>query len=384
MCVCAGCGSREAPAEPERHDDVTEATSSARPADNMVRIAPDMLRDLKITTLAVEAHEGGDEASMLGELRVDAERYAEVTSPITAQVLRLHVGANARVREGEALAELRSVELGRARAEHMRAQARVDLARQALDRKRTLASERIVAQREVQEAEMEVTAAQAEVRAALAGLRALGAPLDAAGDDPSAFILRAPLAGTVIERTAAVGQQADPSVPLFRIAGLERLWLVVQAFERDAARVRPGAAARITFAALPGRPFTSQVAQVGSQVEADSRTVPIRIMLANRDGVLRPGMSASASIRLGGQGTTIVAVPAAAVQRLQEDWVVFIPRDQGTFEMRAVGRGRDMGGEVEILSGLKVGETVVVEGAFLLKAEAEKARGTGEAHEHGG
>ena len=77
-----------------------------------------------------------------------------------------------------------------------------------------------------------------------------------------------------------------------------------------------------------------------------------------------------------------LAVPAAALQRVEENWVVFIPREEGTFEIRTVGRGRDLGGEVEILSGLKGGETVVVEGAFLLKAEAEKARSEGEQHEH--
>jgi cobalt-zinc-cadmium efflux system membrane fusion protein len=68
------------------------------------------------------------------------------------------------------------------------------------------------------------------------------------------------------------------------------------------------------------------------------------------------------------------------VQRVGENWTVFIPKASGTFEMRKVGRGRDLGSEVEIASGLTGSETVVVEGAFLLKAEAEKASG-GE-HEH--
>jgi membrane fusion protein, heavy metal efflux system len=66
------------------------------------------------------------------------------------------------------------------------------------------------------------------------------------------------------------------------------------------------------------------------------------------------------------------------MQRFADRWVVFIPQGEDSFEMRPVGRGRDLGGEVEILSGLKQGETVVVEGGFLLKAQAERTRGGGE------
>jgi cobalt-zinc-cadmium efflux system membrane fusion protein len=93
-------------------------------------------------------------------------------------------------------------------------------------------------------------------------------------------------------------------------------------------------------------------------------------------------MSASAWVPLGDAAETIVAVPAAALQRSQEGWSVFVPRSPSEFEVRAVGRGRDLGGEVEVVSGLAPGELVVVEGAFLLKAEREKARGAGAHHEH--
>ncbi len=373
-----GCRSREKTVEFEP----VEERGPEAAGDDLLRIAPDMLRDLKVTTLIVQAHRGAEEASMLGELRVDGNRHAQVAPPIAAQVVAIHASLNARVSRGEVLVELRSVELGRARAEHLSAEARVELARQTLDRKRALALERIVARREVEEAEASLQAAEAERRAASASLASLGAPPESAGEDPSRFELRSPIPGVVIERTAVVGQQADPSKPLFEIAGLESLWLVVQAFERDAAQVREGAPARITFPALPGRTFEGRVDQVGLQVDAESRTVPIRLTLPNPEGLLRPGMSATGAIDLGGVGADIVAVHAASLQRLEEQWVVFLPRGEGAFEIRTVGRGRDLGGEVEIVSGVAPGETVVVEGAFLLKAEADKARGAGEAHEH--
>jgi cobalt-zinc-cadmium efflux system membrane fusion protein len=374
----SGCRSQEKTVEQEP----IEERSPEAAGDDLLRIAPDMLRDLKVTTLIVEAHRGAEEASMLGELRVNANRHAEVAPPITAQVVAIRANQNARVSRGEVLVELRSVELGRARAAHLSAEARVELARQTLDRKRALALERIAARREVEEAEAGLKAAEAELRAVSASLSSLGAPPEPPGEDPSRFELRSPIAGVVLERAAVVGQQADPSEPLFEIAGLESVWLVVQAFERDAARVREGASARITFPALPGRVFEGRVDQIGLQVDAESRTVPIRLTLPNPEGHFRPGMSATASIDLGGGAARIVAVPAASLQRLEDHWVVFLPREEGAFEIRTVGRGRDLGGEVEIVSGLAPGETVVVEGAFLLKAEADKARGAREAHEH--
>jgi cobalt-zinc-cadmium efflux system membrane fusion protein len=93
-------------------------------------------------------------------------------------------------------------------------------------------------------------------------------------------------------------------------------------------------------------------------------------------------MSASAWVPIGKFDEKVIAVPTAALQRIGNDWIVFIPRDASSFEVRIVGRGRDLGGEVEILSGLEARERVVVEGAFLLKAEAEKRRGEGREHAH--
>jgi cobalt-zinc-cadmium efflux system membrane fusion protein len=85
---------------------------------------------------------------------------------------------------------------------------------------------------------------------------------------------------------------------------------------------------------------------------------------------------------LGHAEATLLAVPAAALQRVRERWCVFVPKDERTFEIRPVGRGRDLGGEVEIVSGLHAGETIVVDGAFLLKAETERGAGEGEHEEH--
>jgi cobalt-zinc-cadmium efflux system membrane fusion protein len=346
-----------------------------------VRIDPEMLRDLRVTTAVAESRPGAEGTPVLGELRVNEDAYAEVGSPVPARVVRLLAAPGQVVRRGQILAELQSLELGKSRGEYGEALARVELARKALERKRSLAQERIAPQREVQEAEAELKTAEAGLQAARSALQALGAPA-AAGNDGSRFALRAPVSGTVIDRNIMRGQVTEPAQTLFKVGDLSVLWLTAHASERDAVRVRPGSQARVAIPALPGMSLTGRVAVVGSQVEVSSRTIPVRIEINNRAGVLRPGMSATVWLPVGGEGTPVIAVPVAALQRLDEKWSVFIPRAEGVFEVRNVGRGRDLGGEVEILSGLAAGETVVVEGAFLLKAEAEKARGEGEQHAH--
>jgi cobalt-zinc-cadmium efflux system membrane fusion protein len=369
----------EAPAEPSDDHDAEHHASGPPDADRVVRIDPEMLRDLRITTAAVETRSGAESASVPGELRVVESEYAEVGSPVPARAIRVAVTAGQQVRRGQLLAEMQSLELGKTRGEYSEARARVELARQALERKRGLAQERIAPVREVQEAEAELRSAEATLASARASLQAMGA--SAAGEGGASLQLRAPLSGTIIERNLAQGQVVEPAHTLFRIGSLSKLWLVAHAPERDAVRVPAGATARVAIPALPGQALSARVLLVGSQVEMSSRTIPVRLELPNPGGALRPGMSATVWLPVG-EGAPVLAVPAAALQRLGDKWCVFVPQTKGAFEARVVGRGRDLGGEAEILSGLEAGETIVVEGAFLLKAEAEKARGEGGGHDH--
>jgi cobalt-zinc-cadmium efflux system membrane fusion protein len=377
--AAARCGRTEAPKQPPAHSKPSSSSEQKR-ADNLVQVSEEMLRDLRITTSKVEQHRGGEAASLLGELGVNQNSYAEVSTPLAARVVSLRAVEGQMVRAGEPLATLESGDLAKARGDLATATARRDLALRALERKRGLNEERIVPTREVQEAENELVGAEAQVRAARAALQSVGAPDQAAeGTSASTLVLRAPVTGAVLERSIALGQTADPSKALFRIGDLSTLWLTVHAFERDAVRVEKGVPARITFAALPGRTFEGKVALIGQSVDPDSRTVDVRIDLPNRERLLRPGMSATAWLPIGEQGT-LLAVPAAAVQRVRDRWCVFIPKDNRTFEIRTIGRGRDIAGEVELLSGVRAGEPIVVDGAFLLKAETERVAGE---EEHG-
>jgi len=381
LILAAGAGCAGESTSPAMRESTAAPLETHAEEENAIHLSDDMVRDLRLSTSRVEERVGAQEVEALGELSADGNRYAEVGPPAGGQIVRLLGEADAVVRPGDPLAELRSGDLGRARADMLVATARRDLARQTLERKRGLAGERIVALREVQEADAALQAAEAETRAAAAVLEAFGVGGDPAGTSGPLFLLRAPIAGRIVERRAVLGQYAEPSAVLFTIADLTRMWMVAHVFERDAVNVRVGTTAHVTLAALPGQEFDGRIALVGRQVEAGSRTLPVRIDLANADGRLRPGMSAGARIPMTGPAQTILAVPVAALQRVGERWLAFVPNGQNEYEMRPVGRGRDLGNEVEVVSGLRAGETVVVEGAFLLKAEAEKRSG-GAAHEH--
>jgi membrane fusion protein, heavy metal efflux system len=381
--ILAGCSKSGKP-EADASAAAPVKKEAKRADTSVLHIEPTMLRDLRITTAVVEQRSGGESTAILGELRPNENAYAEVGAPISSRVVSINVAPGQAVKAGQLLAVLQSSEVGKARSETITAQARLELANKILERKRRLGAERIVAQREIQEAEASVEAADAEMRATKTTLRSLGLSGNDAehlSDSPN-YSLRSPISGTVIERDAVQGQLADPSKPLFRVGNLAHLWLTVHAFERDAVRVKTGGTARVTFTALPGRTFQGKVTVVGREVESNSRTVPVRIEIENRDGLLRPGMSATAWLTIGQDSGTLLAVPAAALQRLQERWIVFILHSDTEYEIRQVGRGRDLGGEVEVVSGLKSGETVVVDGAFLLKAQAERTLGEGEEHEH--
>ena len=381
--TACGRGRETTPAEAPRSASAPEADDAHVDPDE-VKVEEGMLRDLRITTATVESRTGVEDVTLLGELAVDERNYAEVGVPVPARAMRLMAAPGDRVQTGQTLVELQSPELGRLRAEYVSAQARVALAEGALKRKRDLAAEKIVPQREVQEAEADATQAQASLRAARAALTALGVPPSASGDVESSaaatFALRSPISGVVLERNIVQGQMLEPATPAYRIANLATLWLTVHAFERDAVRIARGANARLTFSALPGEQFRGVVSLLGGQVSKESRTIPIRIDVRNERGILRPGMSATAAVPVGASKIPVLTVPVAAVQRVRNEWCVFLPKTSSTFEIRKIGRGRDLGDEVEVLSGLKPGERLVVEGAFLLKSQAEKGEAEHDPH----
>jgi len=132
--------------------------------------------------------------------------------------------------------------------------------------------------------------------------------------------------------------------------------------------VRVGQTATAELAGFPGERFTGRVIAVLPTAQADSRTLTVRIELANRDGRLRPGMFAT--VHLGDTSRSALLVPSEAVIRTGKRTLVMLADGKGRFRPAEVRIGRDTGGQTEILAGLSAGEKVVASGQFLLDSEA--------------
>lgn len=368
---------------PEHHDDHGDEHGEAHAEEGhaeeagTLHVTPDLKRDLRVSTAPATAKAGDERVTVLGEVRVHEDALASVAAPVSARVVRVLVQTGANVEPGAPLVELESADVGRARADLLSARAASLRADAVLARKRGLGE--VTSAAEVETAEAEAAAATADLRAAEAALAALGVGVKLPEPVDGRFSLRSPTGGVVLSREATRGAVVDAEEVLFRVGDLGHLQVEAHAFERDAVRLRVGDHADIELSALPGEAFGASVARIGGEVSVESRTVPVWLELP-QDERLRPGMAATARLGVSATDGTVVAVPAAALQRLSGGWVVFVPAGADEYQIRSVGRGRDLGAEVEILSGLAAGETVVVEGAFLLKAEAEKRAGGGEGH----
>ncbi len=193
--------------------------------------------------------------------------------------------------------------------------------------------------------------------------------------------VRAPISGYVLERKAYASQKIQPDTELYVIADLSRVWVMADVFEYEAGAVRPGQAVTVTPAYQPGRALAGRVSYVQPQVDPTTRTLKVRIELANPAMVLKPEMFTDVEFRV--DSGARLAVPAEAVLDSGRGKTVFVDGGNGWLEPRQVETGQRSGDRVEILKGLKVGERVAVSGQFLIDSESQlKAAAAGARHPH--
>lgn len=373
-----GC-SKEAP--PVEKPPAAPVSKTAKSTHGLVRLDADTLRDLRLTT--TKARRGGSlhDVTAFGELALHEDATHDVVAPAAGIIdppLR-QIGAS--VSKGAPLASLRSPAIGSARALVLDGKAKLAAAEQNLARQRSLLANGLAPKREVEVAVSEVAVAETRHRSAQAALGALGLglriPTDLAAT--ARVSLRAPRAGTILERPVRPGAHVAAGALVYRIVNLENLRLIGHVYEREAVRLRVGSAVRVELPAFPGERFEGLVSVLTGEVDVSSRTVAVRVDVKDPLKRLRPGMAATATFSVtGASAADVVTVPVAAVQRVEGASCVFIPRGDGVFERREIARGREARGDLEVLKGLKEGEEVVVEGAFLLANEA------GRAHDHEG
>ncbi|MFA6125375.1 MAG: efflux RND transporter periplasmic adaptor subunit [Sphingomonas sp.] len=211
------------------------------------------------------------------------------------------------------------------------------------------------------------TGDQALIAAARQRLRLIGIPGGATGGRGTTTI-RSPIGGVITTLDARAGVTLAPGQTLAQVNGLGTVWLNAAVPEVRATDVRVGQPATAELAGFPGERFTGRVIAVLPTAQADSRTLTVRIELANRDGRLRPGMFAT--VHLGDTSRSALLVPSEAVIRTGKRTLVMLADGKGRFRPAEVRIGREASGQTEILAGLVAGEKVVASGQFLLDSEA--------------
>lgn len=316
--------------------------------------------------------------AVTGTITYDANLVTHIGARTDGRVVALRADLGTRVRRGQVLVELESPEVGGLRADEQEARALVRIASENYARERRLEQQGISSRKELLEAERELRRAEASMRSARARLNVYGATHGTGGH----FDLLAPFGGVVVGRDVSLGEMATPADTLLTVADLSRVWIELDVFERDLGRVNLGQPVSVSVTAAPERKFPGRIVYLGDVLDPSRRTVRARVEIPNQNGFLKPGMFANASIDVGAGGPVSAAVPAAAVQEVEGEKVVFIPgASPGQFRPVRVELGEQLdGGRVIIRSGLAPGARVVIGGAFALRSELSKAEIGEDAH----
>lgn len=392
LLVFAGGCSNDGPANTDHHPSEVEAATEERHNENIVELSPEKVSAAGIETTAAAFTALPSLLATTGQVDFNQDRLAHVSPRITGRVHETKARLGQQVRRGEVLAILDSIELGRSKAEYLRAKAREQLARENYEREQALSADRISSEQEMLAARAAHIEAQADLQSAKETLHLYGlSEVEVAKvtyDNPgrSLFPIRAPLSGKVVEKHVTVGELVTPERNLFSLADLGEVWVWIDVYERDLRQVHVDDGVDVRVDAFPDLEFRGTVSYLSDRVDLDTRRVRARIDVKNPEEVLRPGMFAQVELtdpHDAGDGVRVpaLALPESALQRDGEAMVAFVDLGDGRYERRIVQTGRKAAGLVEVSEGLEPGDLVVSTGAFFLKSEFAK-RELGEGHGH--
>jgi cobalt-zinc-cadmium efflux system membrane fusion protein len=327
-------------------------------------IAVDRMSPLRqrLQIAAVQEQEIATQTDAPGSIEAMPEKLVKITPPLAGRITRLQRALGDSVRAGDPLFTLDSAELSAAYADDSKAKSALLQARQELERQKTLFEAEIAARKEYEAAQAAFAQAGSDAQASADKLAQYGAGARGSRRD---YVLRSPIAGTVIAMEGAQGGYwNDINAPVMTVADLSTVWLSANVAERDLAQVAVGQKTRITVDAWPGKAFEGKVAYVGAVLDPETRTVKVRVAIDNRAGTFKPGMFAHAGFA--GASRRALLVPAAAVLQSGPSTRVMVERSPLVFTPRTVEVGASHGEQVEILAGLKAGERIVVKEGVLL------------------
>ncbi len=377
--LLAGCGGK--PKTPENDaaqpkqtepagNGATTSGQEKQGAGKLLTLSAEEIQTAGIKVQKLELQEKAEQITVTATIQANQDRLAHVAPRVPGSIVKVSANLGDKVKTGQALALLDSIELGEARSAYLQAASEAALAGANFERAQRLHADNIIPEKDYLRARAEHEKARAALRAASDKLRMMGVnPEKLTG---SVFPLTAPFAGTIIEKKAVLGELAAPDQSLFTVADLSNLWIESDLFEKDLGKVRVGAQATVTLSAYPGDVFKGRLTYISSTMDKETRTVKARVEVPNTGGRLKPEMFATVAIDTEVSAKALT-VPEGAVLLLQGQPTVFVA-ERGGFEPRAVEVGERAQGYAVLKSGVAAGENVVVGGAYALKARLLKSQ----------
>ena len=369
----SACGKKDGHTEGDQHAGEEKKEEGEHSEGKELTLTTEEAERAGIKVEELRSQALSDRVVVTATIQPDADRLARVAPRIEGRIIAAPAKLGDNVRAGQTLATLDSVEVGEAHAAWVQAQAELKLAEVDFQRAKQLADEEIIARKDFLRAQSDRDKAAVALRASADKLRLLSGSSQAGAGNVSALAVTAPFAGTVIGKRATLGELGSPAEAMFTIADLSRVWIQADLPEAALAKVRVGAAAKVTVPAYPGESFAGRVDLIGATLDKDRRTVAARIVVPNAGGRLKPEMFATATIESDGDKREAILLPDAAIVLMQGQQTVFV-FEQGAYEARIVEPGERSGGYTVLKSGVKAGEQVVTAGAYTLKARQLKSQ----------
>jgi membrane fusion protein, heavy metal efflux system len=331
-----------------------------------------------------------------GKIGVDEDRSTLVFSPYSGRVIKLLAKPGDTVKAGQPLFIVEAPDMVQTQNDFISAISNLNKARSALElakiveqQNKTLYESRAGPLRDLQTSQANSRAAENDVRSAQTSLevtrnrlRILGMTDDEitkfseTGAVSPQMTIYSPIAGTVIQRKVGPGQyintssqNASASDPTFIIGDLSTVWLVAYVRESEAPNVHVGQAVHFTVLAFPNRVFPANISFVATSLDTGTRRLLVRATIDNSRHLLRPEMFASVTI-LTGEGDNSLAVPREAIIYDGNIAHVWVTRDDKSVERRDIKTGLSNGQMIQVIEGLRRGESVVSKGSLFVDRAA--------------
>ena len=317
-----------------------------------------------------------EELRASGRIDFNELYLSRIGANVTGRVSEILAVPGQLVKQGDVLAKITSTELTQSQLAYLKAKSASQLADQAANRAKILFKEDVIALAELQKREAEANSARAEYRAANDQLRVQGMDqisidrLAKSGVIESINNVIATIPGEIVERKINKGQVVQPADALFTVADLSTLWAISEVPESNSYLIRKGQKASLVIPALRHQEIEGTVAHVDSIVNPQTRTVVVRMELPNKEGQIKPGMLATMLIE--SQPIDKLVVPVGAVVREDNHDHVFVRIDDDLYRMVPVKLGPEGRGYRPVLSGLKDGQEIAIDGAYHLNTERKR------------